>query len=477
LIQQIQQKGIRITQDDVRAELCRRSFYYFVQQFWHTIIEEEPVWNWHIEYICGELQAIAERVKRREQFEYPYYIINVPPGSSKSTIASQMYIAWVWTIDPTQRFICGSYAQTIARKDATFTQQIINSDQYKRWFPSVKLTKDAVDLMRNTKNGERYATSTGSGITGIHAHQIVVDDPLNPKEASSDVERQTALDWLTQTLPTRKVDKKVTPTILVMQRLHESDPTGYIIESGIKHKHICLPATASDLISPPECRDKYVDGLLDPVRLDYAVLDEMKKTLGSYGYSGQFDQRPAPADGGIIKRSYFQIIEDTSVPRSLPVMYFLDSAYGEANSDFSAIIAYSLSNGNLYIRQAQQVRMQFPDLVKFIPEFCQRTGYDPRSIVWVEPKASGKSLVQTLRATTNLNIKEDVSPTKDKVARVQDVIAPIESGRCFLSRGGWNQEFIDQCSVFPNGSQDGYVDCLSASGRRAFISGGLKFIG
>ena len=100
--------------NQVRAELYKRSFYEFVQYFWDTIIAEEPIWNWHIKYLCDELQTIGERVAKRQNKEYDYYIINVPPGSSKSTIISEMYPLWCWTIDPTQRFICGSYASTPA---------------------------------------------------------------------------------------------------------------------------------------------------------------------------------------------------------------------------------------------------------------------------------------------------------------------------------------------------------------------------
>lgn len=387
-----------------------------------------------------------------------------------------MYIAWCWTIDPTQRFICGSYAQTIARKDAAFTQMIINSDKYQRYFPSIKLTKDAVDLIRNTNNGERYATSSGSGITGIHAHQIIIDDPLNPKESSSEVERRTANDWFDTTLPTRKVDKKITPTIIVMQRLHEDDPTGHILSKGLPVKHICLPAELSDNVTPDEVRDNYTNGLLDTIRLDKQVLDEMRKTLGSYGYSGQFEQRPAPQEGGLIKRDFFQIIDKDKVPKGT-VDFVADTAYtsNEAN-DPSGFMAYVKNDGCLYITGYLNIRAEFPELVKSLPMFCKLNGYDHTSIIRAEPKASGKSLIQTLKQT-GLNIKEAENPTKDKEARVKNILSFLECGKVYMVRGGWNQAFIDTCANFPNDKHDEEVDCLVMACRQAFIKKGLRFIG
>ena len=135
----------------VRAELYRRSFYEFVQYFWDTIIAEEPIWNWHIKYLCGELQAIGERVAKREQKLHDYYIINVPPGSSKSTIISEMYPLWCWTIDPTQRFICGSYASTPAEDISEKCYNIYTSDKFKAVYP--ELVEKTSGGKTNFKNG------------------------------------------------------------------------------------------------------------------------------------------------------------------------------------------------------------------------------------------------------------------------------------------------------------------------------------
>lgn len=167
-----------ITPEAIQKELLRRkfrkSFFEFVKHFWDTIIAENPVWNWHIEYMCNDLQNVFERLAKREVKEYDYYIYNVPPGSSKSTIISEMLPIWAWTIDPAFRYICGSYASTPAEDIASKCYKIYTSEKFGDIYPELVANKSGG--MSNFKNGllgERYTTSTGSGITGIHAHAII----------------------------------------------------------------------------------------------------------------------------------------------------------------------------------------------------------------------------------------------------------------------------------------------------------------
>lgn len=452
----------------VKAELCRRSFYRFVQEFWSVIIHEVPVWNWHIEYLCGELQQIAERVKRREPTEYEYYIINIPPGSSKSTIVSQMYIAWTWTIDPTQRFICASYSKEIARKDASFTQLILNSDKYKAYFPTINLNKDAVDLIKNNHGGERFATSVGGSVTGIHAHQILPDDPLNPQQSTSKVERDTANEWFTTTLSNRKIDQKITPTILTMQRLHEDDCAGYLMARGVSFKLICLPAECDTNVRPLHLAANYVNGLFDPIRLSQDTLNQKKVTLGSYGYAGQMLQKPSPTEGGMFKRDWFKICERSSVPKVAPC-FVVDTAYtSNERNDPTGMMSYVIAHNSIYITKFKKGHWEFGDQCKNLVDFTKDNGYTMQSIVEAEPKATGKSVVQTLKAQTSLNIKEGKNPTKDKEARANDIAPYIESGRVYLVRDGWNDDFIEQCCTFPNAKNDEEVDCLIMACQRAF---------
>lgn len=453
-----------ITRDQVitsaKRELCRRSFYFFVQTFWNVVISEPPVWNWHIEKLCDELQAEAERIKARQPANFDYFIINVPPGSSKSTIISEMYPCWCWTIDVAQRFICGSHNATVAEDIADKCKKIFTSDLYKRLFPDVGIRSDAKTHLENAHNGERYTTSTGTGITGIHAHQIIIDDPLNPQQAASEAEMKTANKWITETLSTRKVDKSIAITIIVMQRLHESDPTGFLTsDKKLRINHICLPGELSNNVKPAEWGKFYKNGLFDPVRLSKEILIGLKAQLGSYGYSGQIQQEPANLEDGLIKKRWFDIVDiDIS---GLPKSFVLDTAYtAKKNNDPSGFLAYVVRDNEVIITNWESHRLEFPDLVNYTETFARNNGYTHESILRVEPKASGKSLVQQLYRQTNLNIIESDNPEKDKVTRATSITKILESKRVKLLRGGWNEAFLLEVCTFPKAAHDEAIDCL-----------------
>lgn len=446
------------------AELCRRSFYRFVQVFWDIIIPETPVWNWHIKYLCDELQYLNSFVV--ERLPKPYdLIINIPPGSTKSTIATQMYNAWIWTIDPTQRIITSSYSHALSLSHSTKTRDIVVSDRYKLLFPNVELKYDQQSKsdFRTIEGGQRFTTSTGGSVTGMHAHQIIIDDPINPQQSASDAERLTANTFVTTTLSSRKIDKAVTPTILIMQRLHDEDPTGVLLAKKNKSiKHISLPAENKGNVKPPELSEFYRDGLMDPIRLSREILKEAKIDLGSYGYAGQYDQDPSPAEGGYIKRDWFEIIDWQPEFANAAWNFVSDTAFTKDESnDPSGIMAYSQIDNDFIIRFAQTEYLEFPELCKMLPSFVHQHGYTRRSLIEIEPKASGKSLVQTLKRETDLNIKEGVPPSKDKIARVKDVSPVIEARRVKLIRGNWNKQFLDEVCTFPNAAHDELVDCLT----------------
>lgn len=453
----------QISPNLAKAELCRRSFYFFLQEFWEVVIPEKAIYNWHIKYICDELQYLNSFVVDRKPKPYDL-IINVPPGTTKSTIISQMYTAWVWTIDPKQRFISSSYSQSLALSQSIKCRDIVLSDKYLLYFPDVSLLNDRSSKSDfwNNQGGQRFTTSTGGTITGVHAHQILIDDPLNTKQSSSKVERATANHFVTSTLSTRKVDKEITPTILIMQRLHEDDPTGVLLSKHKNIKHINLPAELSDKVQPKELKEKYKGGLLDPIRLSKVTLKEAKIDLGSYGYAGQYNQLPAPEKGGLIKKDWFPIVDWKSSYADLKWNFVADTAYtSKEENDPSGYIAYAELDGDYIIRAAETLHLEFPELCKALPTFALQNGYSNKSMIEIEPKASGKSLAQTLKRETNLNVKEGVPPAKDKVARVNDKSPIMEAGRVKLIRGAWNEDFLDQLATFPNAKHDEYVDCIT----------------
>lgn len=455
--------------DKVQAHMCRKRFYNFVETFWSVIIPEEPVFNWHIPYLCEELQKLAYYIVNRLPKPYDI-IINIPPGTTKSTIVTIMFPAWLWTQDTSLRVISSSYSSDVSLDQAQKSKDIITSERYRRLFPEVVIRRDksGKGYYGNTAGGERYVTSTGSAVTGKHAHIILNDDPQSPKQADSEPLRLQAVEF-TKTLSTRKVNKKNTPTITIMQRLHEDDVTGYLLKKkSDRIKHICLPAELSDQVKPAELKDKYVNGLLDPVRLDTEVLAEARVDLGSRAYAGQYEQTPASASGNIVQREWFQHISRAQFEamRGGAVMhFFLDTAYNEkkqkTDNDPSGIIAACKIGQQLFIYHAQKVWKQFPDLLAFLPEYCRAWGYtNKRSTLRVEPKANGISVVQQLRRETDLNVTETPTPKDSKEMRLATCSPKVECGRVVLVDGDWVEDFVDEVAGFPTKTHDEYVDIL-----------------
>ena len=454
-------------QHAVRAEICRRSFYQFLIEFWDVIVKEDLIDNWHIEYLCDELQEIVETVRDREPSEGDT-IINVPPGTTKSTITTIMLPVWAWTIDPTLRIITGSYTLELAIEHSVKSRDIIRSDRFHSYYPTILIKSDADNKSKyeNTETGSRTATSVGGTITGKHAHLIIIDDPINPEQAESDVARIVANRWTGRTLSMRKVDQKVTPTILIMQRLHQDDPTGHKLSKETDINHICLPGEASKDIHPPELVKYYKDGLLDPVRLDRVTLRSLKEErMGSYGYAGQVMQSPVPDGGGMLKRQWFTIITrgEFEAKMAKPIMkFYLDTAYTKDNmNDPTAIMACTKIKGNLYIENVSTKHLEFPELIKYLIEYCGLHGYTGASQVKVEPAASGLSIIQQLKQETKLNVIRAIAPKDSKEVRVSAVAPAIEAGRVFIVEGNWNESFLAECEMFPHGKHDDQVDCLS----------------
>lgn len=452
----------------VQADECRKSFYYFVKTFWAVIIPEVPVFNWHIEYICQELQDLSYYIVNRLPKPYDI-IINIPPGSTKSTIVTIMWHPWLWTQDPRLRVISNSYSGDLSLEHASKSKDIITSDLYRTLFPEIIIRHDksGKGSYENVKGGARYSTSTGGTITGKHAHIILNDDPVNPKQAESDSLRLQANEH-TKTLSSRKVDKKNTPMVTIMQRLHDDDVTGYLLKKkGDKIRHICLPAEVSDRVNPPELKERYIDGLLDPVRIDREVIAEAKIDLGSRQYAGQYEQAPSVDGGNIIKAEWFghiSLSQFLAIRGRAAIHFFLDTAYDEkkqkSDNDPSGILAACLLQNYLFIFHAQKVWKEFPELMRFIPDYVKAHGYDDRSSIRIEPKANGISVIQAVRKYTKLNVTRTPAPTDSKEVRLHAVSPKIECGRVILVEGDWNEEFVDEVSQFPAKTHDEYVDIL-----------------
>jgi predicted phage terminase large subunit-like protein len=356
----------------VKAELCKRSLFYFVKEFWNVANTNDYVHNWHIEYICDEVQLIIDKWVFGIDTEIPLHkwyegfgtdvkknnVINVPPGSTKSTIVTRMACAWVWGKSAKKTIITNTIDGKNATDFATATIDIIQSEKFQLYFPDVKIRHDASakTFYVSTDGGKRYSLTTRGSKTGKHADLIIDDDPMDYESANSP---QAALQCIEgfKALQTRKKDKERVPYILVMQRLSTKDTSAHALKTLDDVKHICLPAEdLYDNISPSELRKHYVNGLLDAKRLSKEILDSQRKGLSDdskpisdIAYNIQFNQISQTVEGLLYPA--INLVPALPENRSDIIrLSFTDVA--DTGADYFATWFVEINGGRIYIFDA-----------------------------------------------------------------------------------------------------------------------------
>jgi len=462
------------------GSIVKESFYEFVKEFWDVIIPERFIDNWHIGYLCSELQILAERMMRWEPKEYDL-IINISPGSTKSIICSIMLPAWIWLRMPTARIIAGSHTYSLAMDLSLKCRDLIKSDRYRATFPSIRLrdVQDTKSYFMNTQRGSRYAVSVGGSVVGMHGHILIIDDPIDPEKAISEVELKTANRWMSQTLPTRKVDKVVVPTILIMQRLHQDDCTANMIEQiktaqrmdggPLKLKHICLPAELTNRVKPRFLAKKYINNLMDPVRLPMSVLNENKAVAGEYGYAGQFLQWPVPLGGGMFKTTKIKVEEDIPVKlRWKERVRFWDKAGTEGGKGAFTVglLMGEDKEKRFWVLDVIRVRLDSAEREALIRQTAEADGKDVIIGIEQEPGSGGKeSAENTVKnlAGWRVRIDKPSGAGSSKELRADPYSVQVNNGNVVLKRGDWNVDYLSELSFFPFSKYKDQVDSSSGS--------------
>jgi predicted phage terminase large subunit-like protein len=453
--------------------IVMESFYDFVLEFWETIVAEPLIDNWHIKVLCDELQVVAERVFLGVPKVYDL-VINVPPGSSKSTIVSQLFPAWVWTRMRHARFITVSYAEEIAFKDAVRMRDVVQSDKYRACFPDITLREDQNNkgYFVNNSKGDRFSTGIGGAVTGMHAHVIIIDDPINPEKAFSEAELRGANRWMETTIPTRKVDKRVSVTILIQQRLHQNDPSGEQLEKKPHStRHLCIPGELTADVSPPELRQFYTaDGLFDATRLPRTALTAIKEDIGEYGYASQILQRPVPLGGGMFEVDKF--VMELAAPRKFKrLVRGWDKAATPEDGDYSATVLIGVDEQNWFwildANRGQWSTRKREEMIRMTADNDRLMHRTPVEImVEIEGGSSGKdSGRETARNLGGHRVITQHS-TGDKPSRAYACASQVGAGTVHLLERPWTKAFKDELRFFPRGKYDDQVDALSIAFNR-----------
>lgn len=439
----------------VLDERLKTHFPTFLKKVFATLNPDtELKWNWHLDAMCAYLDAVERGEIRR-------LIINVPPRSLKSITVTVAWTAWLLGRNPSESIIAASYSSDLSKKHSVEARLILESEWYKRIFPNSGISDDQNEKDKYVlqARGQRVATSVGGSITGDGGNYLILDDPLKPDEATSPAVRKSTNNWVRQTFLTRFNDKNTGKFVLVMQRLHEDDVTGNLMEDEL-YTHLKLPAefAIAEVISMGDKTWNIEAGsLLDENRLGAEVLEQEKKTLGEVGYAGQYLQDPAPSDGGIVKREWFQVIEDK--PNGFDaIIHSWDTAFkASAGSDFSVCLVWGIRHDGYYLLEVFKRKMEYPELKKQAIRLYER---DLPRYILVEDKASGQSLLQDLGRMRGVPIL-GIIPEMDKVWRMSSCTDVIETKKVKLLNETWNEAYLDEMCIFPNGRHDDQVDATS----------------
>lgn len=472
------------TLEEIRAEKARRRLNEFIKQAWHVVEPSTPYMHgWHIDAIAEHLEAVSKK-------QIKNLVINMPPRHMKSLAVSVFWPCWEWITYPETRWLFASYAASLSVRDSRKCRLIIQSPWYQRlWGHVYQLMGDqnVKSRFENDKMGYRLATSVGGTGTGEGGDRVVVDDPHNVNDAESDAIRESTLEWWDQAMSTRLNDPKTGARVIVMQRVHERDLTGHVLEQG-GYEHLCLPAeyeptTQVTCLGWKDPRTE-IDELLWPERMGRAELDDLKMRLGSYGAAGQLQQRPSPAGGGILKRFWWRFWRPAQVELPPVTLKSPDGTY--VNMEAVALpekfertlqswdMAFKDTKASAYVvgqvwgkHKADKFLLdQFRDKMDFV-----RTVQAVRALSakWphvaeklVEDKANGPAVIASLRSEIAGMIPVD--PEGSKEARAFAVSPQIEAGNVYLPHPSlvpWVWGLIEECASFPAGSYADQVDALT----------------
>lgn len=406
------------------------------------------------------LQDIADALMKVIRGETTRLIINIPPRYGKTELAVKNFIGYGLAINPQSKFIHLSYSDSLALDNSSQSKEYIQSEAYQKlWAMTLKKDAQSKSKWFNEFGGGCYATAAGGAITGFGAGTpnednlfsgaIIIDDPLKPDDSFSEVKRGAVNDRYNNTIRSRVNDRN-TPIIVIMQRLHEEDLSGFLLDggSGEDWDHLCLPAL--DENNTPLWEDKHTFEELEQIR-----------QANKYTFSGQYMQTPSPDEGMEWKREWFDIININDVPlNSLKWELFIDGAYTKNTANDPTGYQVGARWGNDYvILSSIDKYLEMPELLKDIPRFIESLPVSI-GIILIEPKASGKSLKQLIQSGTRYNVAEIKTDfvNNSKIDNVRTCANYIEGGRVKLIKGGWNESYLHQVSVFPNGKHDEHID-------------------
>lgn len=420
-----------ITEQDTRLldALLRRDFNAFLHKIFTTLAPSQtyvPTW---------QIEAIAYQLERVRRGELRRLIINMPPRSLKSIASSVAFPAFLLGHDPSRRVICVSYSGDLARKHSNDFRAVLETRWFHRVFPNSQIGdfKNNETEIELKARGYRLATSVGGTLTGRGGDMIIIDDPLKPDDALSETKRNSGNQWFNNTLLSRLDDKRTGAIVVVMQRVHMDDLTGFLLEQSDEWEVLSLPAIAEVderiQVAPDRFHFRKAGEALSPEREPLPILEGLKLQIGSDAFSAQYQQMPVPPGGAMVKRGWIK--RYTAPPPAAEQLFTMQSwdtaSKGGPDNDWSVCTTWIVTRHKAYyLVDVWRKRVQYPELKSALKNLAQEWGANR---VLVEDAGAGISLVQELKGHVSGIIA--VKAEGDKATRMSVVSSKIEAGRSF----------------------------------------------
>lgn len=442
-----------IAREEERRD-CLSSFSAFVHRGWGEIDSTPLVWNWHLDILCEELEALSRGETRN-------LLINIPPGHAKSLIVSVLFPAWIWLQDPTKKIMCGSHARDLSIRDSVRCRDLMSGSWYQETFRpswSWKGDQNVKSHYENSAGGFRFSTSVGAGVTGWRADLLLIDDPLDARKIPSNDTLTEVGAWVRYLRATRVNNPSDAQTVLIMQRVHEHDPVGAYLESEPeKWTKVILPSRAYDHKWRHPKDDREEGQLLFPEIFTSEVLSSIEIDLGPYRFALQHQQKSQPLGGGII--APFNPNPEPPPPKFDVMIASWDCTFkGGPGSDYVVGSVWGANRHHdpmarefwllevwrqkaTFLATLDAIRAQFlrwPQLQKIV----------------IEDKANGPAVINTLRE--NIKIIEPFSPERygNKQSRLVAVSGLFAAGQVKVVGGDWFPSYRDEICNFPADHDD-----------------------
>lgn len=420
----------------------------------------------HIETISNRLERVLAGYITR-------LIINIAPRSGKTELIIKLFMSWCMGNFAHSQFIHASYSKRLATANTYAVRAIMTHEAYREIFPEVTLADDskAKDEFRTAQGGIVYATGADGSITGYGAGSmdtelfsgaIMVDDPHKAGEAGSDVMRRNVIDWFQTTMESRK-NSPDTPIIIVMQRLHEEDLAGWLLNGGNGEKW--------DLLKIPAITETGESFFPEKFPLD--MLSRLEQA-NPYVFAGQYMQEPAPKDGGTIKPHMIEIVD--ALPAGMKYVRGWDLAATKNAGDATAGAKLGIHDGIVYIADLAHMRGSPDEVERLLVSTAQLDGKTTKQSLPQDPGQAGKAQAFSLSKKLAGHSFEFSPETGDKLTRASPLIAQINIGNARMLKAPWNEKLVHEFQMIPNGKHDDILDACSRAYNNLTQSGQKKGI-